>query len=138
MSAFTTFGPGTVTLGSDYSGEVLSFTVNHAYAEVGSTRTMLSGDIRRAKKRRDPDSVTLTFEPDFTTSGLYSMLQTSDLEEETLTYVPNTADGATWSGLVELSLPESVEGAEFGAPVTSSLTLNCITTLDFTEAAVTS
>ena len=80
MSAFTTFGPGTVTLGSDYSGEVLSFTVNHAYAEVGSTRTMLNGDIRRAKKRRDPDSVTLTFEPDFTTAGLYSMLQTSDLD----------------------------------------------------------
>lgn len=132
MSAFTTFGPGTVTIGDDYSGECTSFTINHAYAEVGSTRTMLNGDLRRAKKRREPDSVTIGLEPDLTADGLYYYLQSNDLDTATLTYVPSTEDGADWEGEVELSLPESVEGSEFGSPITASVTLMCVTTLTFT------
>ena len=135
MSAFTTFGPGTVVIGDDYSGEVLSFTVNHAYTEAGSKRTMLNGDIRRAKKVRDTDSVTMGIEPDLTANGLYYYIQTNDLTEETLTYTPSTEDGAAWSGLVELALPESVDGSEFGAALTASITLSAVTTLVFTPDA---
>lgn len=138
MSALATFGPGTFTIkigagtAVDYSGECTSFVVNHAYADVGSTRTMLNGDIRRAKKRRDPDSVTIGLEPSLTDVGLYAVLQANDLVTALLEYVPSTASGAEWSGDVELSLPESVEGSEYGAALTSSLTLNCVTTLVFT------
>lgn len=143
MSAYTTFGPGTFTIkigagaAVDYSGECLSFTVNHAYAEVGNTRTMLNGDIRRAKKRRDPDSVTIGLEPSLIAAGLYNILQTNDLDVATLEYIPNTSSttDAKWAGDVELSLPESLEGAEYGAALTASLTLNCVTTLAFTPEA---
>lgn len=137
-SPYTTFGPGTFTIklpaGSaiDYSGECTSFTVNHAYSDVGSERTMLNGDIRRAKKRRDTDSVTIGLEPSLDTGGLYAILHANDLVTAELVYTPNTVDAAKWTGNVELALPESVEGAEFGGAITASLTLRAITTLVFT------
>lgn len=145
MSAFTTFGPGTFTIkigagaAVDYSGECTSFTVNHSYSEVGSNRVMLNGDKRRAKKRRENDSVTIGLEPSLTDAGLYAVLQANDLVEALLEYTPNTENpsDAKWAGNVELSLPESVEGAEYGAPITSSLTLNCVTTLTFTPEDTT-
>jgi hypothetical protein len=143
MSSFTTWGPGTFTIkvGAatevDYSDECLSFTVGHVYTEVGSTRTTLAGNLRRAKSRRDPDTVTIGLEVDLTATGLYALLQTNDLATATLAYTPSTADEATWSGDVELRLPESVEGAEYGAPITASLTLNALTELTFTPQTVT-
>lgn len=137
-SPYTTFGPGTFTIkigagtAVDYSGECTSFVVNHSYSEVGSERTMLNGDKRRAKKRRDTDSVTIGLEPSLDTGGLYATIHANDLATATLEYTPNTVDAAKWAGDVELALPEAIEGAEYGSPITASLTLRAITTLVFT------
>lgn len=141
MSSYTIFGPGSITVkvgagtAIDYAGEVLSFTLNHTYADVGENRTMLNGDKRKGQRRRDPDSVTFTFEPDLTSAGLYSMLQSNDLEKAILAYTPSSADGAKWEGEVELSLPETVDGTEFGIAIAGSCTWLASESLAFTPAS---
>jgi hypothetical protein len=142
MSSYTVWGPGTFTLkvgagtAVDYSDECMSFAVNHTYTDVGQARRPLSGIPRAANANRDPDSVTIGLETDLTTSGLYAFLHTNDLAEAELDYTPSTADTASWAGTVILRLPETVDGPEYGAPLTAQVTFQCKGELLFTPQTV--
>lgn len=128
MAAWTTLGPGTVTVlagtggtATDFSGEVLSATVKHEYEEVGETRTMLDGSKRGASQVRT-DGIGLSIENDLTAAGLYKFLMDNDGESATVTYTPSTEDGAQWTitGVV-LRLPDEVGADEFGSPLASEV-----------------
>lgn len=140
MSEYTNFGGTvTITIGAgtplEFSGEVLSFTVNHPYRDVGENRTMMNGDKRKGQKVQDPDSVTFTFEPDLTGAGLYEFVQSNNLAKADLSYKldPQTG-GPVWEGEVELTLPETVDGTEYGVAVVGSCTWACTGSLAFTPA----
>ncbi len=127
MATYTKLGPGTVkvTVGTgsaeDFSGEVLSATVNHEYEDVGESRTMLDGSVRGAGQRRT-DGISLSIENDLTAAGLYQYLMDHDGELATVDYVPSTADGAAWKiDGVTLRLPDSVGADEFGSPLASEV-----------------
>lgn len=123
MAAFTAFGPGTVTVGATpnaFAGEVLGGKVTHAYEDIGQKRTMLDGSVRPATRSRT-DGLTFSLENDLTAAGLYAYLLANDLTEQPFEYVPNTADAASWSGTVQLTLPADIGADEFGSPIVSSV-----------------
>ena len=127
MSSYVELGPGTVTVqvgsgtATDFSGEVLSATVQHEYEDVGETRTMLDGSKRGAGQART-DGISLSIENDLTAAGLYQFLVTNDGKDATVVYTPNTEAGASWTitGL-KLRLPGEVGADEFGAPLASEV-----------------
>lgn len=121
MSTFVELGPGTLTLGeADYSCEVLGGSINHAYDEVGSTRTMLCGT-ERGSRRRQNDTLSLSLENDLSAAGLYAWLQAANLAPTQFTYTPNTSAGASWSGTIIPLLPSSIGADEYGAPIASDV-----------------
>lgn len=136
--ATTKFGPGTVTLGEgtplDFSCEVLGGTVNHEYEDVSDARTTLCGDIIAGQVRRK-DGVTFQLVNDLTTAGLYAYLMTNDLEESAIAYEP-AEGGASWSGTVQLRLPDTIGADEFGADLESEVTWPAVGLLTFTAATV--
>lgn len=135
MSAFTVLGDGTLsfTVGtaSSFEGEVLGAKVTHEYEDVGEARTMLDGTVRPATKRRT-DGLTASVENDLTASGLYAFLVANDLKQATFEFVPNTTDGAKWTGTVELALPSEVGADEYGAPIVSDIELAGVGAFVFT------
>ena len=137
MSAYTNLGPGTfeITLSGstavDFAGELLGYTLAPTYADVGNARTMLNGDKRKAGTRRETDLLTLQAEPDFTADGLYILCQANDMAKATMTITPNDADGHSWSGEIELRVPET-EAGEFGGVITGTFTFPATTVLPLT------
>lgn len=139
MASITTtkFGPGTLELGSvptDYSCEVLGGTVNHEYEDATDARTTLCGDIIAGQTTRK-DGVTFQLVNDLTTAGLYAYLMANDLTEVDISYEPFTG-GASWSGKVQLRLPDTIGADEFGADLESEVTWPAVGKLTFTAAVV--
>ena len=125
---FTLLGPGDVEVEVGTGGTTTSFAcefanakVLHDYEDVGDDRTMLCGQKRAAGKQRY-DGFGGELENDLSAAGLYKFLMDHDLETATVTFTPNTADGAKWviSGLT-LTLPEEIGADEFGAPIASEV-----------------
>lgn len=139
-ASVTVLGVGTVTVkigagtAADYSGEVLSGSIKHAYSDVGETRTMLDGTVRGATQKRDQDQITLSIEADTTDVGLYAIIQDNDLAVATVEFTPSTAGAAKWVGDVYLSLPEEIGADEFGAPLVSEVTWNAVSAFTYTPA----
>lgn len=140
MAAFTTFGPGTITVGTapgtDFSGEVLGGKVTHSYEDIGEARTMLSGETRPASRKRT-DGLTFNLENDLTAAGLYKYLIDQDLSEASFVYTPNTAGAAAWAGTVVLTLPADIGADEFGAPIVSAVEWAGVGAFTFTPETVT-
>jgi hypothetical protein len=134
MAASVPFGPGTMTIGATplaFDCEVLGGKVTHTYAEVGAARTMLCGTERPVSQKRT-DGLTFNLENDLTASGLYQYLITNDLTEVPFTYEPNTDNGASWAGTVQLTLPADIGADEFGAPIISSVSWAGVGAFTFT------
>lgn len=137
MAVSVAFGPGTITVGStpvDFSCEVLGGKVTHAYEDVGQARTMMCGTERPASKKRT-DGLSFNLENDLSAAGLYAYLVTNDRDEVPFSYEPNTANGATWTGTVQLSLPAEIGADEFGAPIVSAVEWAGVGAFTFTPAA---
>lgn len=130
----TTLGPGTLKIGTapgtDYSCEVVGATITHDYAD-SDKRTMLCGDVRGGASART-DGFTADLENDLSAAGLYAFLQAHDLTVADLEYVPNTADGAKWTGEVTLTLPSEVGADAFGDPIASKVEWSAAGTGRFT------
>lgn len=136
MATTVPFGPGTITLGAtplDFSCEVLGGRVTHTYEEVGETRTMLCGTAKPSSKSRT-DGLSFDLENDLTDTGMYSYLLANDLTEAAFVYTPNTADGASWAGTVQLVLPADIGADEFGAPIVSSVEFAGVGAFTFTPS----
>ena len=142
MSDFHVLGIGTLTLtakepvggtANEFAGEVLGAKVTHEYEDVGEARTMLDGTVRPAGKRRT-DGLTASIENDLTAAGFYKFLYDNDAKQADIEFVPNTADGAQWVGVVVCNLPSEVGADEFGSPIVSDVELQCVGTLVFTAA----
>jgi len=137
MAEFVPLGPGTLTVGTvptDFSCEVSGGKVTHSYDSVGESRTMLCGTERPEAKKRT-DGFTFNVENDLGASGMYAYLFTNDLTEQPVVYTPNTANGAEWSGTVQLTLPSDIGADEFGAPIVSSVEWLGVGPFTFTPAA---
>lgn len=134
--SFVELGPGTLTLAeNDYSCEVLGGSISHTYDEVGSSRTMLCGT-ERGSRRRLSDAAAFSLENDLTAAGLYQWLQSRqhDLAPVDFEYVPNTGDGAKWSGQIVPLLPGSIGADEYGAPIASDVEWPGVGRFTFTPA----
>lgn len=136
MAASVPFGPGTVTIGTtplDFTCEVLGGKVTHAYEDVGEARTMLCGTVRPATKTRT-DGLAFELENDLGAAGLYAYLVTNDLTEVVFDYTPNTANGASWDGTVQLTLPSEIGADQFGSPIVSAVEWAGVGGFNFTPA----
>jgi len=120
---------GTTPLSFDC--EVLGGKVTHTYSDIGSARTMLCGDERPVSRKRE-DGLTFNLENDLTTTGLYAYLLANDLTEQPFEYTPNTANGAEWTGTVQLTLPADIGADEFNAPIISSVSWSGVGAFTFT------
>lgn len=135
MAAKVTYlGDGTLTLGAtptDFSGEVLGAKITHEYNEIGESRTMLDGTVRPASVQR-ADGLTASIENDLTAAGLYAFLYDNDQTEVAMEFVPNTANGAEWTGTVQVRLPGEVGSDEYGSPIVSDVELPGVGEFTFT------
>ena len=133
----TLLGPGTLTIGegtpSDFSCEVMGGKVTHEYEEISEKRTRLCGTVIPAQESRG-DGFAFDLENDLSAAGLYAFLQTNDLTEQTVTYTPNTANGAEWAGPCIMKLPAETGADEFGQPIASSVEWTAVGKLTFTAA----
>lgn len=130
----TPLGDGTVTVGEtplDFSCEVVGAKITHEYEEITEERTRLCGTVIPAQEQRG-DGFTADLENDLTAAGLYSYLQTNDLQAVPFNFVPNTASGASWDGTVVLKLPSDVGADEYGEPIVSSVEWQAVGTFTFT------
>lgn len=137
MAASVPFGPGTMTIGTTplaFECEVLGGKVTHAYEDVGEARTMLCGTERPSSKKRT-DGLSFNLENDLGAAGLYAYLVENDLTEVVFDYTPNTANGASWTGSVQLTLPAEIGADEFGAPIVSAVEWAGVGAFTFTPAA---
>ena len=137
MAASVPFGPGTMTIGTTplaFECEVLGGKVTHAYEDVGEARTMLCGTERPSSKKRT-DGLSFNLENDLSAAGLYAYLVTNDLTEVPFDYTPNTANGASWTGSVQVTLPSEIGADEFGAPIVSAVEWAGVGAFTFTPAA---
>jgi hypothetical protein len=125
-------GPGDMTL--DFSGGTTptpfaaymrKASIKHAYEDVGEAVVYLDGSKDSPGKQRQADTFEGEFDLNFDADELYDQLQRNDLEVVPLTYVPRTAGGAGWSGLVQVTLPETVEAEKFGAKHKATISLVC-------------
>lgn len=136
------FGPGTVSFnisGSDVSveAEVTAGSVKHNYTENDRKATLADAVKPSAKILRDADALSLELVNDLTAGGLYALIQANDLAVATVSYEPNTADGASWSGSVTLRLPDEIGAGEWGEDISSTVELPAVGTFTFTEAGAT-
>lgn len=126
---WTTLGPGSVTVALDgtapgtpveFSCEVLNAAVTHDYDE-GDSKTMLCGTKRGGGGTR-ADGFKADIENDLSAAGLTKFLYDNDMKQATVTFTPNTTDGAKWvvAGIT-LLLPDEIGADEFGAPIASSV-----------------
>jgi hypothetical protein len=137
MATSVPFGPGTITIGetpTDFSCEVLGGRVTHTYEDVGDARTTLCGTEHPATKKRT-DGLAFSLENDLGAAGLYAYLVTNDLTEQEFTYVPNTANGASWEGTVQLTLPAEIGSDEYSSPIVSEVEWAGVGAFTFTAAA---
>ena len=133
------WGPGTVTFtvtggaGSpeSFEQEVKGGGVNHEYSDVGDTVTYLDGMVDPAGKQR-LDKLTLDCDFDLGATGFYKFLADNDLKDATLDYVPNTANGAAWTGTVRLQLPDGAVGDEYGAKISGTVEVEFVGLSTFT------
>lgn len=137
--AWTKFGPGTLTYtiaegtATEFAQEVRAVTIAHEYEEVGEAVTYLDGTSDVPGSTRN-DSVTAECDFDLGSAGFYNFLFQNDGATATVSYIPSTADGATWGGAVQLRLPEDVAAEGFGAKLTGSVTHPFVGPVSFTPA----
>jgi hypothetical protein len=137
--AWTVFGPGTVTLTvgatpSSFEQEVKGGGVEHEYEDIGESVTYLDSSVSPAGKSRT-DRVTLECDFDLGSAGFYTFLYTNDLAEAEISFVPNTAATAEWSGTVVLQLPDGATADEFGAKLSGTVELSFVGACLFTPGA---
>jgi len=136
--AATKFGPGTVayTVGEpgtpvNFEQEVKGGGIGHEYEEVGESVTYLDGTTDPAGQTR-ADSLTLDCDFDLGSAGFYAFLFTNDLQDATVTYTPNTATAASWTGVVRLKLPDGATADEFSAKLSGTVEHQFVGPVEFT------
>jgi hypothetical protein len=135
MASFTVLGDGVLTLGETpvaFEGEVLGASITHEYDEADQRR-MLSGDVRSGTATRT-DGLTASVENDLTAAGLYAYLEANDMTDVPMSFTPNSADGAEWTGTVTCRLPGSIGADEYGTPIVSDVELPGVGKFTFTPA----
>jgi len=139
VTTHTVLGPGTVTIGvtpMDFSAECKGAKILHNYEDVGEATTYLDGHTHgQAQSRTDGFGASL--DNDLSAAGLYAYLYTNDLTEQPLTYTPNTAAGASWTGTVKLTLPDEIGADEFGTPIASEVEWASPGQFEFVPASTT-
>jgi hypothetical protein len=131
----TRFGPGTISLGAtptQIECEVTGGSITHNYGETGDTVTTLCGDSIGPTKTREADTIKLDSLLDLTTTGMYTYLQTNDLDIVPFEFTPNTAAAAAWAGDVQLQLPTDVTFDSYGEPIKGSTEWTAQPTFTFT------
>jgi hypothetical protein len=127
----TRFGPGTVsfTVGggsaTSFEQEVKGGGIGHDYEDVGEAVTYLDGTLDPAGKQR-MDKLTLECDFDLGSAGFYAFLATNDLMDATVDYVPNTANGASWTGTVRLQLPDGAVADEYGSKLSGTVEMEFV------------
>ncbi len=135
--AWTKFGIGTVTFTIEagtpvsFEQEVKGGGISHEYEEVGEAVTYLSGLTDPASEVRG-DKLSLDCDFDLGSTGFYNFLFTNDLRDATVTFTPNTAAEAMWTGTVRLKLPDGATADEFGAKISGSVELAFVGPVAFT------
>ena len=138
--AWTPFGPGTVSLtvgggtAANFEQEVKGGGVEHEYEDIGDKTTYLDSSVSPAGKART-DTVTLDCDFDLGSTGFYQFLFTNDLAEAEISFVPNTAATAEWSGTVLLTLPDGATADEYGAKMSGTVELVFVGPCTFTAGA---
>ena len=117
---FTFADPGTP---EDFSCEVSSMAIGHAYVEQDRTAVLCDENPPPVDRVRDNDTVTLGLINDLTATGLYHQLVAHDLEDATVTLTPNTAAGASWTGTIIVTLPEEIGADAWGDEIASEVEL---------------
>jgi len=128
------FGPGTVTFDSGaFSCEVTGGSVTHSYTETERAATLC--DTSQPPPTRQPgnDTLKLSLVNDLTTGGLYSYLHSNELNVVPMEWTPNTANGASWTGTVTLTLPDEIGAGAWGDDITSDVELVSPGRFTFTE-----
>jgi len=136
--AVVKLGPGTITVGAvplDFSAEVKAVTITHGYDETSEAVTYLDGSSTPAAATRN-DGVTFEADNSLAAEGIYAYCQTNDMTEQPFDFVPNTSDGAAWSGTVQVRLPEEIGSDAYGNPLASSCEWLAVGALDFTPTPV--
>jgi hypothetical protein len=124
-------GPGTMSLEvvtgtpMDFSAYMKKMGIKHAYEDVGEATVYLDGSKDSPNRTRAADTFEGEFDLNFDADELYDTIQKNDLKNATLTITPRTAGGASFTGLVQLALPETVEGEKFGAKIKATISLVC-------------
>jgi hypothetical protein len=132
------FGPGSITLtiaggtAEPFEFEVTGGSIQHAYEET-EKKARLGDTAKPAPIRtRGSDALRLSCANDLSATGLYSVCQDNDLAVATMSFIPNTVSGASWSGDVTLALPEEIGASEWGAEIESEFTFQSASTDNFT------
>jgi hypothetical protein len=124
----TKFGPGTMTFTVaagppvEFAQEVKGGGITHEYSEAGEATTYLDASSESAGATRG-DKLAVTCDFDLGAAGLYAFLDTNDLLDAAVVYTPNTASGASWTGTVQLRMPDGATAENFGAKISGGLEL---------------
>lgn len=137
----TTFGPGTVTfkfsgVPEDFSCEVNSGTILHAYETVDQKTRMCDTVKRAPKKVRAGDGLKLSLSNDLGAEGFYAQLHDYDLQTVDVEFVPNTVTGASWAGQIQVVLPSEIGGGEWGGDIESEVEFQSPGVFVFTPGGV--
>lgn len=136
----TKFGSGTMTFtiaGGEpvqFAQEVKGGGITHEYSESGEATTYLDGSSEGAGSTRG-DKLAVNCDFDLGVGGLYAFLDTNDLVQAAVVFTPNTAVGASWTGTVELRLPDGATAENFGAKISGGLELPFIGKAVFSPGA---
>ena len=137
-------GPGTLSITVPAGGTAAAFecevsggSITHSYEEVDSPTRLCDTAKRKPNKVRGPDGVRMAVANDLSAAGLYALCQANDLAVADLEYIPNTDDGASWAGEIELSLPAEIGADEWGADIESEFEWSSIGPLTFTASTAT-
>ncbi len=139
--AFTKFGPGTLTYtisggtAVEFAQEVKGVTMSHSYETSGDPVTYLDGSSDLPGSTR-ADGITAEVDMDLTETGFYNFCFVNDGQQANVVYVPNTVDGASWSGIVQIALPEDVAAESFGSKISGSISHQFVGAVAFTPAGV--
>lgn len=137
---YVKWGVGTVKVGDisqsgnltvvAFESECEGAVITHEYSETGEERTMLDGQSIPASATR-ADGFTAQIVNNLDASGLYNYLENHDLSEQEFEFVPNTAHGGKWVGIVQVRLPAEIGSDEFGNPIVSEIEWPAVGKLDY-------
>lgn len=124
------FGPGTLTMNPQGTADTFECQVTgggvvHSYEEVQEQKDYLGAGCQEAARTERTDALQFDIDHDLYAGGLYYFSLQNDRTAVDFEYVPDTGMGsatpASWTGTVEVRLPDGVQGDEVGAFLSGSI-----------------